>query len=268
MRRENSGALLICLILFSLIPEYEFRRGGGGGRVGGGSRSGGGFGRGSSGARTSSGGGGIFGGGSSSSGAARNNQYSRQTNFGGNAPRQNPSSYPKQPSGGGGYYNGGGSGSKGGGLFGNLFGRKTGNSGSFGRNRYGGFSSSGIGSHKSGSKFKNFLLGAAAGYVTYKAGQALIRHAAGPMYYNSRPYYWGQNYYRSSPGRTKMCSMPLDSDSQFSNMYFQDQTRPREITWGCSDYEYCCGYECCRGGSADSIGGHGRGTSIGYIGIP
>ncbi|EGT46238.1 hypothetical protein CAEBREN_04997 [Caenorhabditis brenneri] len=84
--------------------------------------------------------------------------------------------------------------------------------------------------------------------------------------WNNRPYYWGSNYYRASPGHSNMCRMPIESgDPQFGNIYFQDNSRPREITWGCGYYEYCCGYECCRGGGSigsDRIGG--RGSSIGY----
>ncbi|CAL2035699.1 unnamed protein product [Caenorhabditis brenneri] len=162
-----------------------------------------------------------------------------------------------------------------GGFLGGLFGRKHGQSshqtGYGTRGGWGGggsrWTNSGLGSRSRGNTFKNMIVGAAAGYLTYQAGKAIIRAAAGPMMWNNRPYYWGSNYYRASPGHSNMCRMPIESgDPQFGNIYFQDNSRPREITWGCGYYEYCCGYECCRGGGSvgsDRIGG--RGSSIGLL---
>uniref|UniRef100_A0A8R1DX39 CX domain-containing protein n=1 Tax=Caenorhabditis japonica TaxID=281687 RepID=A0A8R1DX39_CAEJA len=283
----NTALFLISLLLFSLIPPLESRRGGGG-MGGGGSRgssgsrsSSGGFGRtGGSGSRSSSSsGGGLFGGG----GGGVRNEYSRGKSLGGNRANQGTGSggggWNTHRNSGGGSLNDRGSnaGSKGG-FLGGLFGRKHGQSSSHqagygSRRSWGGggggasrWANSGIGSRSRGSTFKNMIVGAAAGYLTYQAGKAIIRAAAGPMMWNNRPYYWGSNYYRQSPGHTNMCRMPIDSsDPQFGNVYFQDQSRPREITWGCGYYEYCCGYECCRGGggaASDRIGG--RGSSIGY----
>lgn len=96
-----------------------------------------------------------------------------------------------------------------------------------------------------------------------------------PMMWNNRPYYWGSNYYRGGPGQT-MCRMPVDNnDPTLGNVYFQDNSRPREIVWGCGYNEYCCGYECCRGnGGAGYGGGYGGyggyrnyGFGIGYATI-
>ena len=59
-----------------------------------------------------------------------------------------------------------------------------------------------------------------------------------------------------------MCRMPIDpTDQHCANVYFQNQTRPREIVWGCGKFlnlmcpkcdesflgagEVCCGTECC-----------------------
>ncbi|CAI2349302.1 unnamed protein product [Caenorhabditis sp. 36 PRJEB53466] len=272
-RPPSTAFVFLSLLLLSLVPPIEVRRGGGGG-LGGGSR-------GSSGARASSGSrggssgsrtsGGIFGGGRAS--GTRMNEYSRGTNLGQNR---------GTASGGGGWNTGNSGGSSGGwnnragssnmntgskgGFLGGLFGRKQRPpvSGGWGSNRW---TSSGLGSRNRGSQFKNMIVGAAAGYLTYQAGKAIIRAAAGPMMWNNRPYYWGSNYYRSNPGHSNMCRMPIESgDSQFGNVYFQDQSRPREIVWGCGYYEHCCGYECCRGGGSvgsDRIGG--RGSSIGLL---
>ncbi|EPB67701.1 CX module [Ancylostoma ceylanicum] len=112
------------------------------------------------------------------------------------------------------------------------------------------------------------IVGAAAGYLTYQAGKAIIRSMAGPMMllpcfhifvihrWNNRPYYWGSSYYRPQRGHENICRMPIDpNDPQFGNVYQPDGvTRPHEIVWGCGYYEYCCGYECCRGGGVGAIG--------------
>ncbi|KAK6023287.1 CX module, partial [Ostertagia ostertagi] len=126
------------------------------------------------------------------------------------------------------------------------------------------FTSHGIGSRSRSNTFKNMIVGAAAGYLTYQAGRAIIRSMAGPMMWNNRPYYWGSNYYRPQRGQENVCRMPIDpSDPQFGNIYQPDGvTRPHEIVWGCGYYEYCCGYECCRGGGASTIGGYS--ASVGY----
>lgn len=58
--------------------------------------------------------------------------------------------------------------------------------------------------------------------------------------------------------------MPVQGDSQFSNIYLPDNTRPREIVWGCSFNEHCCGYECCP--QSFGGGGYGGGGSGGYGG--
>ncbi|CAD6185644.1 unnamed protein product [Caenorhabditis auriculariae] len=253
MGEAASTYLLLTLLLASVVPQLDARRGGV--SMGGGSRVGG---RGMSGARTSSGGsGGWFGssGGrkSGSSAPAGGNAYGRNTNFGRGATGNIGSSRS----------------SHGTGIFG---GRKQGHSGGIfgggGRSNYGSHSrkSGGIGGVLRSNQFKNAIVGAAAGYLTYQAGKAIIRAAAAPMMWNSRPYYWGSNYYRGGAGRSNMCRMPVDpNDGQFGNVYFQDNTRPREIVWGCEYYEYCCGYECCRGGGAGSSTFGGSHVSMGML---
>uniref|UniRef100_A0A1I7SNA8 CX domain-containing protein n=1 Tax=Bursaphelenchus xylophilus TaxID=6326 RepID=A0A1I7SNA8_BURXY len=77
--------------------------------------------------------------------------------------------------------------------------------------------------------------------------------------WNNRPYYWGQSYYQPRPNY-QMCRMPLQpGDPQFGSIYFQDQTRPKEIVWSCGFNEQCCGYECCPGGGGYGGGGYGGG---------
>uniref|UniRef100_A0A1I7Z7J0 CX domain-containing protein n=1 Tax=Steinernema glaseri TaxID=37863 RepID=A0A1I7Z7J0_9BILA len=46
-----------------------------------------------------------------------------------------------------------------------------------------------------------------------------------------------------------MCRMPIDStDKQLGNIYFENNTRPREIVWSCDRFTSCCGMECCPSG--------------------
>uniref|UniRef100_A0A0R3RZI8 CX domain-containing protein n=1 Tax=Elaeophora elaphi TaxID=1147741 RepID=A0A0R3RZI8_9BILA len=109
------------------------------------------------------------------------------------------------------------------------------------------------------SNIGSFIAGAAAGYLTYKAGKALIRSAYTPMMWNNRPYYWGSNYYRGGYG-THMCRMPVEaSDPHLGNVYFEDGGRPKELVWSCNYDEYCCGYDCCwRGGGVTLSRGFGE----------
>jgi hypothetical protein len=67
--------------------------------------------------------------------------------------------------------------------------------------------------------------------LLYQGGKHLIRSAMAPMMWGGRPYYWGSNYYQPRPGN-QMCRMPVSpSDPQFGNIYFQDNSRPKEIVW-------------------------------------
>jgi len=150
---------------------------------------------------------------------------------------------------------------------GSIFGGGTGghgSGGSFGSGHRGSSHSysrgNGIGSVLRSNQFKGAIAGAAAGYLTYRAGKALIRGAAMSMMWNNRPYYWGSSYYPMRQGYA-MCRMPIEAgDPQLGSVYFEDGiSRPKEIVWGCSSYEHCCGYECCPNGA-----GMGMGSPIGF----
>uniref|UniRef100_A0A914XJ23 CX domain-containing protein n=1 Tax=Plectus sambesii TaxID=2011161 RepID=A0A914XJ23_9BILA len=106
---------------------------------------------------------------------------------------------------------------------------------------------SGLGSIARSGTFKAAIAGAAAGYLTYQAGKAIIRTAGAGMMWGGRSYYWGPSYYQRRSGY-EMCSMPLtnSADTTFGDVVFSDMTRPKQIVWSCRSYtEYCCGYECC-----------------------
>uniref|UniRef100_A0A0N4ZPM7 CX domain-containing protein n=1 Tax=Parastrongyloides trichosuri TaxID=131310 RepID=A0A0N4ZPM7_PARTI len=228
-KKGKSYILLIILILHILFEPISTKRGGGGFSLG----------RGSSGGRKIGGNnGGLFG------GINRNNKPPTRinTNTGWGSRNQN--------TGGGKWAS---TGSRGGGT-GSIFG------GNRNKGYPSSFSKSGIGSRSRSSAFKNAIVGAAAGYLTYQAGKALIRNIAGPMMWNNRPYYWGQQYYRPRQGYN-MCRMPIPpNDENFGNIYSQDgSSRPKEIVWDCGYNEHCCGYECCPGS-----GNYGGGGYNGY----
>ncbi|VDN55029.1 unnamed protein product, partial [Dracunculus medinensis] len=108
------------------------------------------------------------------------------------------------------------------------------------------------------NQFKNAIVGAASNTATYII--AVINNQL--FRWNNRHYYWDSRYYRGMGSGSHMCRMPIDStDSQLGNVYFEDGTsRPREIVWSCSYYEYCCGYECCSRGSSSFWG-----IGLGYV---
>uniref|UniRef100_A0A0K0F6Z6 CX domain-containing protein n=1 Tax=Strongyloides venezuelensis TaxID=75913 RepID=A0A0K0F6Z6_STRVS len=237
MRKTKSYILLLLLILHVILEPISSKRGGGGFSLGRGS---------SSGRKSNSGtGGGIFG------AINRNNKPPTRINT--NSGWGNR----KQGSGNGIWASSG----------------NRGNAGIFGGNRNKGYSSSfsksGLGSRSRSSAFKNAIVGAAAGYLTYQAGKAIIRNIAGPMMWNNRPYYWGSQYYRPRTGHN-MCRMPIpQNDENFGNIYSSDgMSRPKEIVWDCGYNEHCCGYECCPGsggyGGYNGYYNHGmRGFGIG-----
>uniref|UniRef100_A0A914WH55 CX domain-containing protein n=1 Tax=Plectus sambesii TaxID=2011161 RepID=A0A914WH55_9BILA len=105
----------------------------------------------------------------------------------------------------------------------------------------------GRGSIARSSTFKSAIAGAAAGYITYQAGKAIINTAGAAMMWGGRPYYWGLRYYQNLSSY-EMCSISLinSTDDLFSNFFFSDMTRPTQIVWSCrAFYDSCCGYECC-----------------------
>ncbi|KAL3119126.1 hypothetical protein niasHT_003909 [Heterodera trifolii] len=122
------------------------------------------------------------------------------------------------------------------------------------------FRNSGMGSRSRSNTFKNMIVGAAAGFLAYKAGKAIIRNVAAPMMWNNRQYYWGPQYYPSQHHRhgmasRTMCRMAIDpSDPVLGQVYMPDSTRPKEIVWSCEMHEECCGYECCPRGTGGGYG--------------
>ncbi|GMT18831.1 hypothetical protein PFISCL1PPCAC_10128, partial [Pristionchus fissidentatus] len=224
-----SSSLLLLLIFSSLLPPVIPRRGGTGGMSSGrgssGVRSGGGlFGRGSGGSAPRSGGGGgggggLFGGRSQPAVPG----HGSSGGWMGGAAAGGAMGHGMRQHGQGGMGGMGGHSGMGGG--GGLFGGGM-------RNNQPRYSKSGVGSFVRSNSFKNAIVGAAAGYLTYQAGKAIIRAAAGPMYWNNRPYYWGPNHFRPSHGQSNMCRMPIQQDDQqFGNVYFQIDSPGNSPDW-------------------------------------
>jgi hypothetical protein len=48
------------------------------------------------------------------------------------------------------------------------------------------------------------------GIIAYEAGKAIIHSASTPFNVDGRPYYWGEEHYKSRQG-FDMCKMPLEN---------------------------------------------------------
>uniref|UniRef100_A0A914W9M2 CX domain-containing protein n=1 Tax=Plectus sambesii TaxID=2011161 RepID=A0A914W9M2_9BILA len=123
--------------------------------------------------------------------------------------------------------------------------------GSSSSNRGGGSSTfsngTGLGSAAPRSSFKSAIADAAAEYMAYQGGKAIIKAPEAAMTWNNRQYYWGSSCYHYRSGY-EMCSISLDNstDNTFSDVVFDNGTGPEMIAWSChASSEYCCGYECC-----------------------
>uniref|UniRef100_A0A914WIK2 CX domain-containing protein n=1 Tax=Plectus sambesii TaxID=2011161 RepID=A0A914WIK2_9BILA len=137
---------------------------------------------------------------------------------------------------------------------GNSAGRSKGTGSSF-SNREDGSSTfsngTGLGSAARRSSFKSAIADAAADYIAYQGGKAIIKAPEAAMTWNNRRYYWGSSCYQYRLGH-EMCSISLinSTDDTFSDVVFDNGTGPEMIAWSChASSEYCCGYECCPKGN-------------------
>ncbi|CAD6185646.1 unnamed protein product [Caenorhabditis auriculariae] len=97
------------------------------------------------------------------------------------------------------------------------------------------------------SMFRSTLFGATAGYLAYSAGRHIIREPSAPMSYGGKTYYWDGNYYQPTEAYPVQCVNKIDpNDPQFGRVYFENETRPHEIVYGCKSEDYCCGFDCCQ----------------------
>ncbi|KAL7074723.1 hypothetical protein ACQ4LE_005932 [Meloidogyne hapla] len=179
--------------------------------------------------------------------------------FGGSRGSSSARGSSAKSGGGGGWFGGGSKSSSGSGHYSGKSGTRGsggyhGGSGGFYQSNY---REKGTGSRSRSDMFKNMIVGAAAGYLTYQAGKAIIRSMSSPMAWNNRNYYWGTQYYPGGSHHSDrtMCRMPIEpNDPKFGQVYTPDGSQPKEIVWSCPYNEECCGYECCSESGNNIIG--------------
>ncbi|KHJ93087.1 CX module [Oesophagostomum dentatum] len=107
-----------------------------------------------------------------------------------------------------------------------------------------------VGSIQRTSMFRSTVFGAAAGYLTFKAGRHIINDPSKPIMFDSRPYYWNSELQTPTEEFPVQCVNKIDpQDPQFGRVYYANESRPTEIAYGCAEGDYCCGYDCCQEGT-------------------
>ncbi|CAJ0598618.1 unnamed protein product [Cylicocyclus nassatus] len=104
-----------------------------------------------------------------------------------------------------------------------------------------------VGSIQRTSMFRATVFGAAAGYLTFRAGRHIINDPNQPIMFDSRPYYWNSELQTPTEEFPVQCVNKIDpQDPQFGRVYYENETRPTEIAYACAEGDYCCGYDCCQ----------------------
>uniref|UniRef100_A0A0K0DIF4 CX domain-containing protein n=1 Tax=Angiostrongylus cantonensis TaxID=6313 RepID=A0A0K0DIF4_ANGCA len=104
-----------------------------------------------------------------------------------------------------------------------------------------------VGSIERTSLFRSTVFGAAAGYLTFRAGRHVINDPGKPIVFDSREYYWNADLHTPSEKLPVQCVNKIDPlDPQFGRVYYANDSRPTEIVYGCAEEDYCCGYDCCQ----------------------
>ncbi|PIO65867.1 CX module, partial [Teladorsagia circumcincta] len=92
------------------------------------------------------------------------------------------------------------------------------------------------------SLFRSTVFGAAAGYLTFRAGRHIINDPSQPIMFGSRSYYWNADLQQPTEALPVQCVNKIDpQDPQFGRVYYPNDTRPTEIAYGCAEGDYCCG---------------------------
>ncbi|KAK6744181.1 hypothetical protein RB195_011094 [Necator americanus] len=107
-----------------------------------------------------------------------------------------------------------------------------------------------VGSIQRTSMFRATVFGAAAGYLTFRAGRHFINDPSKPIMFDSRSYYWSSDLQTPTEELPVQCVNRIDpQDPQFGRVYYANESRPTEIVYGCAEGDYCCGYDCCQEGT-------------------
>ncbi|CCD67673.1 CX domain-containing protein [Caenorhabditis elegans] len=75
----------------------------------------------------------------------------------------------------------------------------------------------------------------------------VIISPASPIIYGDYHYYWEGHHVYTTQKPDKCDYQIIDKDKELRNITFANGTRPAIITFGCAEYTYCCGLECCTG---------------------
>ncbi|CCD67672.1 CX domain-containing protein [Caenorhabditis elegans] len=145
---------------------------------------------------------------------------------------------------------GGGRGGGGGGARGGVGGRGGGGSFRSGGARSSSSSFRGGSSHYSSSFRQNvFHTSSTAKTFAYSpmTRTHLIISPASPMIYGNYHYYWAGHHVNTTEKPYKCDYQISDEDMELRNVTFANGTRPANITFGCAEYQICCGMECCTG---------------------
>ncbi|PAV78679.1 hypothetical protein WR25_21208 isoform C [Diploscapter pachys] len=107
------------------------------------------------------------------------------------------------------------------------------------------YKTSTTGSIERTSLFRSTVFGGR--YLSFAAGRHIIVAPAQPIIFDKRHYYWDSSYINPNETYPTVCVNKIDpQDPQFGRVFYENETKPKEIAYGCEDEEaYCCGYECC-----------------------
>ncbi|CAD6193454.1 unnamed protein product [Caenorhabditis auriculariae] len=107
--------------------------------------------------------------------------------------------------------------------------------------------STGSSSFNTGFRTSVFHSSSSTYFSSGYGGTHIILVPSTPIFYSSRPYYWGHTYYPASSGYPLVCEYRIEeSDEDFRNVTFSNGTHPQNVVFGCPRGSECCGLDCCQ----------------------
>ncbi|CCD67675.1 CX domain-containing protein [Caenorhabditis elegans] len=73
----------------------------------------------------------------------------------------------------------------------------------------------------------------------------VIISPASPMIYENNHYYWAGHHVNTTEKPYKCDYQITYEDMELRHVTFANGTKPGNITFGCAEYQSCCGMECC-----------------------